>query len=240
MNHEQEQKCVEKLKTTWTTIGGLTLDEKMFIEKNIRSCVEIDIYGCETEAELPIRIGALIRLKADFQIQEPARRWYCNELRKLHENSIKVFKGDIEVPASDIEYVRDCLKRPDIAEFEYRMTTAGCGYINFYGQVDTQTPYEAMAMRFVRKAKPVAKMVQKFVEYPITIQDGHFYVCGLVHIPDHCSLHELPSMVGFTGEILFQCSNKTKEWKAWGHEMTMCSSDGVPATPIAARFYITE
>jgi hypothetical protein len=70
MNYK-EQEMVERLKDNWVVVGGLTLDEKVFLEKHIRSCIEIDIYGRGEEAELPLRIGSLVRLSPDFQLPAP-------------------------------------------------------------------------------------------------------------------------------------------------------------------------
>jgi hypothetical protein len=77
-----------------------------------------------------------------------------------------------------------------------------------------------------------------FVEYPVFVSD--IKTLGYRCVIKHCSsaevpLHKLPSIVGFTGDILFRYSDGTEQWR---YTLTDRSRDGTPATPIAARFYI--
>ncbi len=201
-----------------------------------KSVEEVLLEASKVLYELAAGLGGMVKEP------EPVKeRWfYSNRDHTLNNcNGVCADETCVEVPDSDLEYVRAFIARKDVDLTEWELVAGeAVDWIDSVFGSNLGARINGGKVRFVRKAKP--ERVQKFVEYPITIRDGHFYECGLVHIPDRCSLHELPSMVGFTGEILFQCSNKTKEWKSWGHEMTMCSSDGIPYTPIAARFYITE
>jgi hypothetical protein len=78
----------------------------------------------------------------------------------------------------------------------------------------------------------------KFVEYPIF--DDYGWSCSVEHLRKRdesvlYSLHELPSIVGFTGDILFRYSDGTEQWR---YTLTDRSRGGTPAIPIKARFYI--
>jgi hypothetical protein len=72
MTHEEKKAMVERLKTTNMVFCGLPRNEQEFIEKNLRDCVELDVYGCWTEAEQPIHSCMLLRISPDFHLPEPA------------------------------------------------------------------------------------------------------------------------------------------------------------------------
>jgi hypothetical protein len=88
----------------------------------------------------------------------------------------------------------------------------------------------------IRWVKVPVKPSSKFVEYPIYIDEGE-YRCNVKHHNNsgRAGLHELPSIVGFTGDILFRYSDGTEQWR---YTLTDRSRDGTPATPIAATFYV--
>lgn len=183
-----EKEMIDKLKNTWTTIGGLTLDEKVFIEQNIRSCVEVDIYGHTDEAELPLRIGALVRLKADFTL--PQDRWfYSNKGFRLicisgavqsepHPSDNLNIKHDlIEVPPADLEYVRAQIERHKKGEIDlskYNLQSfykEGDTFIFRYGgEQVSKCGLDDCVLMFVRKAE--AKKSGGWKEFEVFKREG--------------------------------------------------------------------
>jgi len=81
----------------------------------------------------------------------------------------------------------------------------------------------------------------RFVEYDIG-QDGLFYACSVGHLQEGgesvlFNLSDLPSIVGFTGDVLFRYADGSEQWR---YTLTDRNRDGTPAKPIKARFCITK
>jgi hypothetical protein len=89
----------------------------------------------------------------------------------------------------------------------------------------------------IRWVKVPVEQEPCFVEYPIFYSESRMaWMCIVEHQKmNDRFLHELPSIVGFTGDILFRYSDGTEQWR---YAITDRNRDGTPATPIAARFYI--
>ena len=217
MNYKEQQAMVERLKNNWVVVGGLTLDEKAFLEKHIRSCIEIDIYGRGEEAELPLRIGSLVRLSEYFQLPAPA----------------------IEPPEGyrivSMEDRKRCKYPVDCEVVCYRF---GAWWDYPSGNLWTKEEAEYAVPESYTFAEDRPKEELCFVEYPITVVDKYTlgYRCVVKHIHNsEVPIHKLPSIVGFTGDILFRYSDGSEQWR---YTLTDRNRDGTPATPIKARFYI--
>lgn len=201
----------------------------------------------------------VLRLRPDFQL--PVERWIFwveeNTIEKIDSlsNYQYAIKEGIatEVHAEDVEYVKNCIEimKRDSYDWEYKMTTPDCVYINYYGEVVTQSEDEAMAMRFVRRPVNMVKP-DRFVEYPITVSDRLTlgYRCTISHAHNsEVPLHKLPSIVGFAG-IWF---DGQKECGSWCMNPTMLIDEQgalhtfdngevplKPAVPMKARYEVKE
>jgi hypothetical protein len=218
MNYEEKKAMVERLKTTWTTFGGLSKEEQEFL-KNHWSATLIRHKGTWQNTWFgagTLDDGASIRLAPDFTmpIEPPAGyRIVSIEDRKR------------------CKYPVDC---------DIRYTVCGgrgwmpplCG-----GWRSDET--DGFSRRYaVPSDYTFAEDRPKFVECPVFDDCG--WSCSVEHLRKRdesvlYSLHELPSIVGFTGDILFRYSDGTEQWRC---TLTDRSRDGAPATPIAARFYV--
>ena len=215
--------------------------------------------------DLSIQASELLKNVKDFKLPEPERWWYNSGMQKIHANSIRVFKGDIEIPAESVEYVKKCIElhkagKVNLDKFKLRKLVKGenvtwlDAFYNLYTDVVVgcagdlcfvrkpafDIPHNGInAPKFGLELKPAKEPM--FVEYPITLNPNmtlgyrveitHLFKQSRVEVP----LHKLPSIVGFAG---VKFAEKKGEWSmpVTGFQ----KHDGIPLTPIAARFYIKE
>ena len=108
------------------------------------------------------------RLRPDYEL--PQERWFYSTTRQellLEKHCFKDVDGWIEVPPEILDYVRDCLKRDDIGEFEFRVPKAGDWYILPNGQDIAKHLGGHDSCFFVRKPKPEPEPESGWREYDI-------------------------------------------------------------------------
>lgn len=178
------------------------------------------------------------RLSPDFHL--PAERWfYCNKKRTISDDETcgdkSICEGCVEIPAEDVEYVEGLIKLlgDGLGKYEFRKVKDGDFVLRRDGVEFEKDPMHVTEYAFVRK--PAKE--PRFVEYPITVRAGKYYECAVPHIPDICSLFELPSIVGFAG-IKYRKGDGTET--NFRDRCVFTQGGKEPATPIAARFYVKE
>jgi hypothetical protein len=247
MNRQEQQAMVERLKTTNTVFCGLPRNEQEFIEKHLRDCVEIDVYGCWTEAELPIHACMLLRLSPDFQLPAPASYVFAEDRPKerwlFHIPSKTVYsytwsqkqdnKDWIKITAGQKRYLETKHEGYEllVAKKGDRVICLACGREEICG-TDFTSDCDINGIRWV---KVPVKQEPCFVEYVISKNIDEEYICDVEHREHVKMLYELPSIVGFAGYKFFWEDGTETDWL---EDCPFIQPDGTPATPIAARFYI--
>lgn len=174
------------------------------------------------------------------QEQQVKERWFFNVI------SNRVSKGFIDVEGND--WIEITAKEKAYIEakhegYELRETDGSDDFISF---AET-TPWALLCIRWV---KVPVKQEPKFIEYVISKNIDEEYICDVEHREQVKMLYELPSIVGFAG-VKFE-GQKSAEWCmfttafvtdkgvpcAWTLNDDGTQVANVPATPIAAMFYI--
>jgi len=236
MNYKEQQAMVERLKTTWTAFGGLSKEEQKILLDNHNEVMECSFSADWRPFATTFWNGNVYRLNLDFQLPAPA---------------IEPPEGYRIVSIEDrkrCKYPEYCVvKWLELATDPWMNSTDDA----CWNGKDLGSAVFAVPTYYVF-AEDRVKASRKFVEYPIK-QDGAYHICKVRHLGLGYStvrIHELPSIVGFAG-VKFE-GQKSSEWCMFTTAFltdkgTPCawtlSDDGtevanLPATPIAARFYI--
>jgi hypothetical protein len=192
---------------------------------------------------------------ADYVFAEdrPKERLFFNTKSKdvvsvlpHNEHFVGTLLGWIEITAEQKRYLET--KPEPVAGFEWVLKVPESGETIMSPDQFTGSPKHIRTwphefgcqidyLNRIRWVKVPVEQEPCFVEYPIFYSESRMaWMCIVEHQKmNDRFLHELPSIVGFTGDILFRYSDGTEQWR---YTLTDRSRDGTPATPIAARFYI--
>lgn len=198
------------------------------------------------QTDLSVQASILLRNVREFTLPEPERWWYCNYLNSLYENKHNQTDNPgngccVEVPPSDLPYVRECMKREDIAEFEYRThVKENEDYIvkeqdgtpsiiaRFHAGLGIALPEN----HFVRKAKPAEKVQKEFEVYAngekLYVKD---FIGGSVLALSDAWLYAIDR--GMWPQFWFEDANNWFEYPSLMH-------NGQPATCVKMRVFVKE
>lgn len=194
------------------------------------------ITGCDFNS--PAHIYSTIQ---NFTLQQE-RWWYCNDGTGVGLGTASPCKHCVEVPLADLPHVRAQIERHekgeiDLREWDFRMVKHGETFIGYNGVVSHNFGSKQCVMLFVRKAE--AKKVGGWKEYDVTIRDGKYYEVRVGHIPDICSLFEMPSIVGFAGYKFQRKDGSTTDW-LFQSGYYESKNEGEPCKCIRVRFYVED
>jgi hypothetical protein len=235
------QADIEFMKTTWMAFGGWTKEQQEWAKKNwnhftLRNGYYNVVY---------FRDDTCYRLRAGYQLPAEEKWFFRNDTQTLFSVTDTVLECGsdiIEVPANLLEYVRECLKRKDIGEFELRTTNIGCTYISTVSFDELEeSKFDQPAIRFCRR-----KSASKFVEYPIQCCNGIYKITGYEHAQSGLRLAHAIDRKGFAG-VKFK-NQKTDYWymvekmviddRGVCHHWYLPTENCTPAIPILCRFYV--
>jgi len=150
------KEMIERLKNTWTAFGGLAKEEQEFMREHMAAegyvCI-IEKNGRFVPYYGEFFSGCIYRLRPDFEMPEPVKRWFfntnTNEITKsinaLCEEEEEINDGWIEIAEDEKRYLETkpepvegfdwVLKMPDESKKEKYMTVGGtlligCGFIS--------------------------------------------------------------------------------------------------------------
>jgi len=177
----------------------------------------------------------IIRLRPDFQLPDPEiKPPEGYRVVPMEERLKKAYPMDCEVKYRIIDMSAWCLSASDSGWSCFKRTF-------FAVPSDYVFAEDRNELNGIRWTQVPVKVEPRFVEDAI-IKDGLFYACSVDHLrkTDESvlfNLSDLPSIVGFTGLILFRYADGSEQWR---YTLAERNRDGSPATPIKARFYIAK
>jgi hypothetical protein len=240
LDKETEMKeMIERLKQNWTAFGGLTKEEQEFLWEHKKDvgifsymCLH-DIGGWNLDSPC-----AVYRLRPDFQLPEPVKeRWVFDTETKevlLFHNTMLADYRRIEITAEQKAYLEAKPEPVEGFEWVLKVPEKGDNWMAECGFVCCGDPNPDMSLNGIRWTQ--VPVEPRFVEYPIFFGDV-WWKCAIEHKNVVARLHELLSIVGFTGDVLFHYADGSEQWR---YTLTDRNRDGTPATPIKARFYIAK
>ena len=243
----EQQAIVDSLKTNREAWLFLPVEYREFVERNWNKAIVLCGDKWIDKANGGFIMDSIYRLSHDFQLppEEPKERfWFFNPISKTIMSADRSPRCEyIKITAEQKAYLET--KPKEEAGFEWVLKEAidstlykARSIVAALVSDGYPSTNELNGIRWVK----VPKVEPRFVEYLITIEDGKYY-CKVDHQPisNTYDLHQLQSIVGFAG-VRFEWENGIKS--AWLDCITVISEKdksgfgGIPATPIAARFYL--
>jgi len=192
--------------------------------------------------------------------EEPESRWFLSNNSSVLSDCTVYDKGEIgillsagfkEIPEDKLEYVRECLKRDDIAEFEYRLAEENEVYVACPtgGRVKAAIFWgKRLGMVFVRRSPK-----SHWVECDIKPNVEGFYLVHCQNQPglkfNTLRLDKASVLHGFGG-LQFEEQYGRNIDDGWFMQLgafysegeinggIMFCPDAKPATPVRARFWV--